>query len=58
MQMCRKRRSIDEIYDVRGLRLIVKDKESCYAALEQVHRLWSHIPRKYKDYIASPKSNG
>ncbi|BBN13859.1 hypothetical protein MPTK1_6g06980 [Marchantia polymorpha subsp. ruderalis] len=57
-KMLRKGRSIDEIFDVRGLRLIVKDKESCYAALEVVHRLWYNIPKKCKDYISQPKSNG
>lgn len=57
-KMIRKGRTVDEIFDVRGLRLIVKDRRSCYAALEVVHRLWSHVPRKFKDYIASPKTNG
>ncbi|KAL3692290.1 hypothetical protein R1sor_005941 [Riccia sorocarpa] len=57
-KMLRKGRSIDEIFDVRGVRLIVRDKESCYKALEVVHRLWESIPKKCKDYIAQPKANG
>ncbi|KAL2621753.1 hypothetical protein R1flu_001958 [Riccia fluitans] len=57
-KMLRKGRSIDEIFDVRGVRLIVKDKESCYKALEAVHLLWESIPKKCKDYITKPKANG
>ncbi|CAM6084297.1 unnamed protein product [Calypogeia fissa] len=57
-KMIRKGRNIEEIYDVRGLRLIVKDTDSCYAALDVVHSLWPHTPQKYKDYIAEPKANG
>ncbi|XP_002983570.2 probable GTP diphosphokinase RSH2, chloroplastic [Selaginella moellendorffii] len=57
-KMKKKGRSIDEIYDVRGLRLIVKDEADCYKALEFVHKLWDHIPGKLKDYIKQPKANG
>ena len=54
----RKKRTVEEILDVRGLRLIVPDEESCYKALEIVQQLWRHIPGKSKDYIADPKPNG
>ncbi|KAJ7534948.1 hypothetical protein O6H91_12G011600 [Diphasiastrum complanatum] len=57
-KMMKKGRSINEIYDVRGLRVIVANEQSCYAALEAVHHLWPHIPGKLKDYIAKPKANG
>eukprot|EP00245_Coleochaete_scutata_P002771 TRINITY_DN13867_c0_g1_i1.p1 TRINITY_DN13867_c0_g1~~TRINITY_DN13867_c0_g1_i1.p1 ORF type:complete len:832 (-),score=153.56 TRINITY_DN13867_c0_g1_i1:703-3198(-) len=57
-KMKNKSRSIDQIYDVRGLRLIVKDEASCYAALDAVRGLWKCIPGKFKDYIKSPKENG
>ncbi|KAJ7562582.1 hypothetical protein O6H91_03G075200 [Diphasiastrum complanatum] len=57
-KMSKKGRRIHEIYDVRGLRLIVPDIESCYAALDVVHELWNHVPGKLKDYIQLPKANG
>lgn len=57
-KMIRKGRSLEDVYDVRGLRLIVANKEDCYTALETVHKLWQCIPGKVKDYIAQPKSNG
>eukprot|EP00249_Psilotum_nudum_P018879 c26998_g1_i1 orf=1239-3092(-) len=57
-KMIRKDQCIDEICDMQGLRLIVADEDSCYTALEVVHKLWSHVPRKLKDYIRNPKFNG
>ncbi|KAJ7564371.1 hypothetical protein O6H91_02G014300 [Diphasiastrum complanatum] len=57
-KMSKKGRGFHEIYDLRGLRLIVPDKQSCYAALDCVHELWSHVPGKLKDYIQLPKANG
>jgi GTP pyrophosphokinase len=55
---CRKERTVEEIFDVRGLRLIVVDEKSCYDALRIVHELWLHIPGQSKDYIVMPKPNG
>jgi (p)ppGpp synthase/HD superfamily hydrolase len=55
---CRKGRTVEEIFDVRGLRLIVVDEKSCYDALRIVHELWLHIPGQSKDYIVMPKPNG
>lgn len=57
-KMSRKGRSLDEICDVRGLRLIVTDVDSCFSALELIHMLWHWIPGKQKDYINHPKHNG
>jgi guanosine-3',5'-bis(diphosphate) 3'-pyrophosphohydrolase len=48
----------DEIYDLLALRVICGTREECYRILGIVHNLWSPIPDKLKDYIASPKSNG
>ncbi len=56
--MDRKGRSFEEIYDVRGLRLVVADEKSCYDALHVVHQLWLHVPGKFKDYVVEPKANG
>jgi ppGpp synthetase/RelA/SpoT-type nucleotidyltranferase len=57
-KMMRKGRTVEEIFDVRGLRLIVVDEKSCYDALRIVHELWLHIPGQSKDYIVMPKPNG
>lgn len=57
-KMSRKGRSLKEICDVRGLRLIVRDVSSCFTALDLIHELWACIPGKQKDYINHPKHNG
>ncbi len=57
-KMQRKRVDYHEIYDVRAVRIMVKEVKDCYAALGTVHRLWQHIPKEFDDYIARPKENG
>uniref|UniRef100_A0A0D6QY13 GTP diphosphokinase n=1 Tax=Araucaria cunninghamii TaxID=56994 RepID=A0A0D6QY13_ARACU len=57
-KMLKKKLSIDEIHDLRGLRLIVHNEENCYAALHIVHSLWPTVRGKQKDYINRPKLNG
>jgi RelA/SpoT family (p)ppGpp synthetase len=57
-KMQRKEVDIEHIFDVRALRLIVKDVRSCYAALGIVHAKWRPIPGEFDDYIAAPKENG
>lgn len=47
-----------QLYDVRGLRILVEEVKDCYAALGLVHHLWQPIPGEFDDYIARPKSNG
>lgn len=49
---------INRIYDLIAIRSIVDDVEDCYAALGIIHRHWSPIPGRIKDYIAQPKPNG
>jgi GTP pyrophosphokinase len=48
---------IGELYDLRAVRVLVKDVPACYAALGVVHALWVPIPSEFDDYIARPKSN-
>lgn len=48
---------ISELYDLRAVRVMVKDVPSCYAALGAVHALWTPIPSEFDDYIARPKRN-
>jgi GTP pyrophosphokinase len=56
-KMRRKDVDFDQIYDVRGLRVIVDSVQDCYAALGAVHSLWRPIPGQFDDFIATPKDN-
>jgi GTP pyrophosphokinase len=56
-KMQRKNVDIEQIFDLRAVRIMVEDVSSCYAALGVVHGLWKHIPREFDDYIATPKGN-
>jgi len=56
-KMQRKSVGIDELFDVRAVRVIVEDVKDCYAVLGVVHNLWTPIPREFDDYIARPKAN-
>ena len=46
------------LFDVRAVRVLVDDLQSCYAALGVVHGAWQPIAREFDDYIANPKDNG
>ena len=56
-KMQRKQVDFDQIFDMRAVRILVKEEKDCYAALGIVHGLWRHIPREFDDYIANPKKN-
>jgi GTP pyrophosphokinase len=56
-KMQAKGRDFDQIYDVRGVRLIVHEVQECYHVLGIVHSLWRPIPGEFDDYIAMPKDN-
>jgi GTP pyrophosphokinase len=49
---------IDQVFDVRALRVIVDDVPTCYAVLGRVHEIWRPVPGEFDDYIARPKING
>ncbi|MCU0841167.1 MAG: bifunctional (p)ppGpp synthetase/guanosine-3',5'-bis(diphosphate) 3'-pyrophosphohydrolase [Thiobacillaceae bacterium] len=57
-KMRKKRLSFDEVYDVRAVRVLVRDVKDCYHALGIVHSLWQPIPGQFDDYISRPKGNG
>lgn len=57
VKMQKKRKTFDEVRDVRGIRLLVQDVPLCYAALGIVHNKWRPIPGEFDDYIAAPKEN-
>lgn len=56
-KMQRKELDFHELFDLRAVRVLVKDVAACYATLGVVHSLWKHIPREFDDYIATPKEN-
>ncbi len=48
---------LEQIYDIRGMRVLVNTLGECYLALGIVHNLWRPIPGEFDDYIANPKDN-
>jgi len=56
-KMLEKQKPFELVRDLRGVRLIVADIPSCYAALGIIHTNWRPIPNEFDDYIAAPKDN-
>ncbi|WP_455385459.1 GTP diphosphokinase [Acidihalobacter prosperus] len=57
-KMRRKHLALEDLYDLRAVRVLVDKVSTCYAVLGVVHALWPHIPKEFDDYIANPKENG
>lgn len=49
---------MEKIYDLVALRIIVNNVEDCYQALGALHKNWSPLPGRIKDYVSAPKPNG
>ena len=57
-KMAEKKRSLSDVVDVYGFRIIVDDVNTCYQTLGLVHQLYKPMPGRFKDYIAIPRING
>ncbi len=56
-KMKTKERSLDQIYDLTAVRVIVATVDECYEVLGKIHKTWKPVPGRIKDYIATPKPN-
>ena len=54
----KKRVSLEQVTDIIGFRVILKNIDDCYKTLGIFHKKWNCIPGKFKDYVSSPKING
>ena len=56
-KMVNQSKTLDQIYDLFAVRIIVDTVKDCYAALGVIHEMYTPIPGRFKDYVAMPKPN-
>ena len=57
-KLTRKSVKIEELTDIVGFRIIVREEDECYTTLKLIQEIYKVIPEKYRDYIDNPKTNG
>ena len=57
-KMLNRNKSFEDIYDLYAIRIIVNKVEDCYSALGVVHSMFTPVQERFKDFIATPKTNG
>lgn len=56
-KMKERNKTLEQIYDIVAIRIIVNTIDECYEMFGKIHHLWKPVPGRIKDYIATPKSN-
>ena len=57
-KMITRNKTFEEIFDLYAIRVLVDELEQCYLILGVIHQLYSPVQERFKDFIATPKSNG